>query len=459
MINVPQTVISVFEWLSQFFLAFLLASGFVWMLQLVTSNYRMRAYARSLRFIDYKRFLDSEHAVPVSVILPVCAERQADDALETLQHLLSLDFPEYEVIAVVYGGSTNALEKLTQTYRLLPFRQPFKRSLSTGEIRMVYRSSKDLRLIVVQKPDGDRADALNAGINLSSFPIVLSTQPRVLFEPDALIKIVYSFVSDPLCVAVGGFARGACEEPANWLERRPLELHQRMERLRAFYTNRFGVERSGALLSVCDSFFAFKKSALLDAEGFRSQEAGEEADALLHILLNLRDSKKRYSTRFLPDPICSITPLEELREIRTERHRWNTALCGLVYRFGKYALRWPSKQPGPIGLPYFWLFDRVAPLLETAGYVLVPAAWLLGAVDGWFVLIYLALSVLLGAALSVGSVLLEESTFQSEPQAGMLLWQFAYSFVDSLWYRPVTRACRIGWPKRSKRKAEPPTGD
>ena len=459
MINVPQAVVSAFEWLSRFFLAFLLLCGFVWLLQLASSSRRMRAYARSLRFIDYKRFLDSEHAVPVSLILPIRADGQADDALDTLSRLLTLDFPEYEVIAVVYGGSQSALEQLQQTYRLLPFRQPYKRSIPTGEIKTVYRSSKDLRLIVAEKPDGDRADALNAGVNLASFPIVLSTQPRVLFEPDALVKIVYSFVSDPLCVAVGGFARGVCEEPANWLERRPLDLLQRMERLRAYYTNRFGVERAGALLSVCDSFLAFKKNALLDAEGFRSQVAGEEADALFRILLNLRDGKKRYSTRLLPDPVCSVTPLEQLRDVRAQRRSWNTALCGFVYRFGKYAFRWPSKQPGPIGLPYFWLFDRVAPLLETAGYVLVPAAWLLGAVDGWFVLIYFALSVLLNTALSVGAVLLEESTFQSEPQAGMLLWQFAYAFADSLWYRPVTRACRIGWPTKNSRKAEPPMGD
>jgi len=459
MMNVPQAVVSTFESLSQFFLALLLFCGFVWLLQLATSGRRMRTYARSLRFIDYKRFLDSEHAVPVSLILPICADGQADVALDTLTHMLTLDFPEYEVIAVVYGDSANMLERLSQTYRLLPFRQPFKRSLLTGEVKMVHRSSKDLRLIVVEKPDGDRADALNAGVNLASFPIILSTQPRVLFEPDALVKIVYSFVSDPLCVAVSGLARGVCEEPANWLERRPLDMLQRIERLRAFYANRFGVERTGVLLSVCDSFLAFKKNALLDAEGFRSQVAGEEADALLRILINLRDGKKRYTTRFLPDPVCSVMPLEELREIRAERQHWDTALCGMLYRFGKFAFRWPSKQPGPIGLPYFWLFDRVAPLLETAGYVLVPAAWLFGAVDGWFVLIYFALSVLLNAALSIGAVLLEESTFQSEPQAGMLLWQFAYAFTDSLWYRPVMRACRIGWPTKNNRKAEPPMGD
>jgi len=456
MIPNSQAVVSAFDLLSRFFLAFLMVSGLVGFLQLVLSNYRMRAYTRSLRFIDYRRFLDSEHAVPVSLILPIGADVSTDDVLGTLEHMLALDFPEFEVIAVVYGNSAGVLERLTDTYRLLAFRQPYKRSLTTGEIKTVYRSIKNLRLIVAEKPNGDRADALNTGLNLSSYPIVLTTQPRVLFEPDALIKIDYSFVSDPLCVAVGGVARGACEEPANWLERRPLDLLQRMERLRAFYSNRHGAERAGALLSVCDSFFAFKKSALLDAGGFRSQAAGEEGDALLNTLAILRDSKRRFTTRLLPDPICTVLPQEQLHGILAERRCWNTALCGLLTRFGKLAFRWPSKQAGPIGLPYFWLLDRVSPLLETTGFLIVPVAWLLGAIDGWFVLVFFALSILINAALSLGSVLLEENMFQSEPQAGMLLWLFLYSFVDGFWYRPLTRACRIGWPKKAKRSAEPP---
>ena len=456
MIPNSQAVVSAFEWLSRFFLAFLIVSGLLGLLQLLLSNYHMRAYTKSLRFIDYRRFLDSEHAVPVSLILPIGSDASTDDALGTLEHLLALDFPEFEVITVVYGNSADILKRLADTYRLLAFRQPYKRSLTTGEIKTVYRSIKNLRLIVAEKPNGGRADALNAGLNLSSYPIVLSTQSRVLFEPDALIKIDYSFVSDPLCVAVGGVARGACEEPSNWLERRPLDLLQRMERLRAFYTNRHGAERAGALLSVCDSFFAFKKSALVDAGGFRSQVAGEESDALLNMLSILRDSRRRFTTRLLPDPICTVLPQEELRDLLSERWRWNTSLCGLLMRFGKLAFRWPGKQAGPIGLPYFWLLDRVSPLLETAGFLIVPAAWLLGAADGWFVLIYLALSILLSAALSFGSVWLEENTFQSEPQAGMLLWLFLYSFADGLWYRPLTRACRVGWPKKERRKAETP---
>lgn len=457
--SIPPLAIDLLGWGSRFLLAFLLVSGLVWLAELLVSNGRMRAYARSLKFFDHKRFLESEHTVPVSIIVPICASMpNVADAIDTLNNLLFLDAQTYEVIAVVYGNQQEAIRPMTEFFQLLPFRQPYKQTLPGGTVDAIARSGKDLRLIVAQKTEGSRADALNAGVNLSSYPIVLCTESNVLFERDALLKIVYSFVSDPLCVAVSGVARIPCEEPQHWLERRPLEMLQRIERMRALYTNRIGTEQAGALLSVCDSFAAFKKETLFETGGFRPQAAGEEGELLLRMQVYLRQNKRRYSTRFLPDPICFAAPLEQMRPILAQRRLWHTALNRKISLYGAYAPRWPGKQTGPIALPYFWLFDAVAPALETIGLFWVPIAWLLGATDGWFVLLYVLLSGLLNAALSVGAVLLEEQTFQDESQEGMLLWLYAYSFAYGFWYRPLTRACQIGWSGRSRTNPDDRSG-
>lgn len=431
--------------LSLFFLAFLIASGSIWLFELGLSYYRMRQYVRSLRFIDHRRFLDSEHMVPVSLIVAVPTEEQdARDAAETLENMLSLDFPEYEVIAVVYGEHANVPQSLIVAFQLLPFHQPYKRSLPTGELQTIYRSARDFRLIVAVKPNGDKADALNAGVNLSSYPIILSTDASAVFERDALIKVVYSFVSDPLCVAVGGAARVINEEAQHWIERRPLDLMQRTERLRALYTNRSGAEKLGAQLNICDSFFAFKKSALLEAGGYRSRPAGEEADLLLEIQENMLRKKKKFTTQFLPDPICSALPQERMREIIAERRRWHAAMLETISRHKRMILAMPGGKAGAGGLIYDWLFEVFSPLVETAGYLLVPVAWLLGAVDLWFVAAYYLLSILLGTALSAGSILLEEHTFQNKLDTGRMLWLFLHSFAENLGYRQMIRACCIG---------------
>lgn len=447
--NIPDFMIEALGGLSLFFLAFLIASGLIWLFELGMSYYRMRQYVRSLRYIDHKRFLDSEHMVPVSLIVPIPAQaEEAIDAEDALNNLLSLDFPEYEVIAVVYGEHATAPQNLIDAFQLLPFRQPYKRSLPTGELQTVYRSARDFRLIVLVKPNGDRADALNAGVNMSAYPIVLSADPTVVFERDALIKIVYSFVSDPLCVAAGGAARVINEEAQLWIEVRPLDLMQRTERLRALFTNRGASERIGAQLNICDSFFAFKKTALLQAGGYRPQAAGEAGDLLLRIQTQMLLNKRRYTTRFLPDPICSVAPLDRMRELIAERRRWHAALLDALVQHKRLLT---GKQGGKAvgwGFVYFWLSEVLSPILETAGYLLVPAACLLGAVDLWFAASYLLLSVLLGTALSAGSVLLEENTFQGKPDTGRLLWLFVYSLMENLGYRQLFRARSIGRKRR-----------
>lgn len=448
--TIPLLTIDLLGWFCRFLLAFMIVCGLTGLVELFVSHVRMRAYGRSLRFFDHKRFLESDYVLPVSIVVPIRADApHAEDAIETLNNLLALDFPQHEVIAVVSGSSESALRRLSDAFLLLTIRQPYKRSLPAGEIGAIYRSAKDLRLIVATATDGQRANALNAGVNLASYPVVLTADPTVLFARDALMRIVYIFASDPLCMAVGGAARVACEEPMNWLERRALELLQRIERLRMLYPNHSGAERTGALLSVCDSFFAFRKSALLEAGGFRPQTAGEEGDLLLRMQRSMRRGKRQSIARFLTDPICSTAPLEETREILLERRRWQAALLERLSRFGRFAPDRPGKQTGAIGLPYFWFFDVLAPVLETIGYLAVPAAWLLGATGGWFVLIYFLLGILMNAALSAGSVLLEEHAFQGEPQAGMLLWLFAYSFADGVWYRPLTRAYRLFSTRRA----------
>ncbi|HWQ07266.1 MAG TPA: glycosyltransferase family 2 protein, partial [Feifaniaceae bacterium] len=185
-----------------------LAGGTVYFIELCFSAVKTGKYVRSLSYVDYRRFLDSEHMVPVSLI--VSARNAAGELVETVNNLLALDFPQYELIVVNDGSDDDTLVRLIQAFGLLPFQQPYRKLLETGEIHTVYRAAKDARLIVLDKARAGRADALNAGINLSSYPVIVAANAGVRFEKSALLKIMYSFVSDPSCVAVGGMVRLDC---------------------------------------------------------------------------------------------------------------------------------------------------------------------------------------------------------------------------------------------------------
>ena len=110
--------------------------------------------------------------IPVSLIVP--AYNEAATILETVKNLLKLDYPEYEVIVVNDGSGDDTLKLLREHYRMLPIEQPHKKSVPSKPVRQVYRTAMHGNLVVVDKQNGGKADALNAGINFSRYPVVVS---------------------------------------------------------------------------------------------------------------------------------------------------------------------------------------------------------------------------------------------------------------------------------------------
>ena len=109
-------------------------------------------------------------------------------------------------------------------------------------------SRRDPRLIVVDKHNGGRADALNAALIYARYPLVCATDADTILDDDALLRMARPFLQDPeRVVAAGGVVRvangcrivdGRVQEvraPSDWLARL-----QAIEYLRAFLMGRTG---------------------------------------------------------------------------------------------------------------------------------------------------------------------------------------------------------------------------
>ncbi|MFX9495794.1 hypothetical protein ABTO48_21125, partial [Acinetobacter baumannii] len=79
--------------------------------------------------------------------------------------------PEFEVIVVADGPKDRTLEVLKEALRLVEVEWVYRRALLTKPVRAVYRSLVYPNLIVVDKENGGKADALNAGLNLARYPL------------------------------------------------------------------------------------------------------------------------------------------------------------------------------------------------------------------------------------------------------------------------------------------------
>ena len=191
--------------INYFSLFYVLLISSIYLIQLICATIGLGKYSKSLKYTDYKRFQESENMVPISVLVP--AYNEAATIVDNTRNLLSLDFPQYEVIIINDGSKDETMDILKDSFKLIPVHAPFKKSLPTKEVRAVYRSALYPNLVVLDKENGGKADALNAGINASMYPIFVSIDADSILEKSSLIRIVYTFMSDPACVAVGGIVR------------------------------------------------------------------------------------------------------------------------------------------------------------------------------------------------------------------------------------------------------------
>lgn len=207
----------------------------------------------------------SDVAPPVALVVPAYNEEM--NVVESVRSLLSLEYPAYEVIVVNDGSRDATLDRLKEAYQLRLVTRPYEEALSHAPIRGIYASQLSNRLFVVDKDNGGKADAQNAGINVSRAPLFCVIDADSILEPDALLRAVHPFVDDPVrTIAVGGTIRIANGSEVSGgrvsnvrLPRKLLPLLQIVEYLRAFLMARLAWSRINTLMLVSGAFGIFRR--------------------------------------------------------------------------------------------------------------------------------------------------------------------------------------------------------
>jgi cellulose synthase/poly-beta-1,6-N-acetylglucosamine synthase-like glycosyltransferase len=453
--DVVYTVLMVINSLA---LAYMLGITVIYFLQLLYSGKALSEYVKYLRFSDYRRYIDSGNMIPVSLIVP--AYNEETTVTETVKNLLKLNYPEYEIIVVNDGSKDDTLRLLIEHFGMVPIEQPYKRSLSSKPIRTVYRTPLYGNLILLDKENGGKADALNAGINFSRYPIVVSMDADSVLEKEALVRIVSPFLQDNTVVAVGGVVRIAngCvirdgEIKEIRLPRTVLGKLQTVEYLRSFFTGRIGAASMGMLLIISGAFGAFRKDAVLAVGGYTTNCIGEDMELVVKLHRSLRNMGKPYKIGFLPDPICWTQPPENLKDLYKQRKRWQIGLINVLLRHRDMAFNGKYGKAGLLMLPYYWIFEFIGPIFETLGYFVIPLSWWLGIISWQFTLLFFMLVVMIGLILSLGAIMQESYAMRKFPKMSQVFTLAAYAFLDNLGFRQFNTVIRfIGCLKYRKGK-------
>ena len=424
---------------------FLLLNGFYLLLYAV-SFVAISDYARREVFSGLSELFTSNYAPPVSIIVPAYNEEAT--IVASVRSFLALKYPRFEIVVVNDGSKDATVEVLREEFDLSESDQPVRIQLETQPIRAVYASPVE-RLILIDKENGGKADALNAGICAANYPFVCCIDADIVLDEDALLRVARPMIESSQVVAVGGIVRVAngCEVESGRVVkiRTPRNVwanFQIVEYLRAFLAGRTGWSVLNAMLIISGAFGMFRRRDFIEAGGYIHDTVGEDIEVVTRMHRNLREKGEPYQISFVPDPVAWTEVPVTLRVLRRQRDRWHRGLMDTLVRHRKMLFNPRYGTVGLLAMPYFFLFEFLGPVIELLGYVAVPLSLFLGYLDVEFAVAFFLAAVGLGSLLSVAAVFLEELRLNRYPRWSDVLKLTLYGILENFGYRQLNTVWR-----------------
>ena len=383
----------------------------------------------------------------ISVIAPAFNEERT--ILASARSMLALDYPSFDVIIVNDGSTDSTLAILRAEFELMPIRESLEIHLPHKPVQAIYRSASHPRLLVIDKLNGGKADAQNAGVCLSRSTHFCIVDGDTILEPSALIRAAVPFLEDPdRMVAVGGTLRVAngvdikdAAVSRIQVSDRFLPRVQIVEYLRSFLMGRLAWSRINALMIISGAFGVFRRDVVMEIGGYTTGSLGEDLDIVVRLHRHLIETKREYRVGFVPEPACWTEVPQSLRVLARQRARWQNGALECFFGNRKMALNPAYGRVGVLGFGHMLIVDLLGPLIEVLGYFVLPLFWLAGALSVEHLIAYTFLVFGFGTFTSLASLLLAE--YQLRPYAGpsdlfklgsaALLENFGYRQLHNFW--------------------------
>ncbi len=385
---------------------------------------------------------------PVTILVP--AFNEEDSIVSSVHSLLRLNYPEFEILVVNDGSTDATLSEMVRAFELSEFPEAYRKRLETKPVRGIYASTRHPNVRLVDKLNGGKADALNAGVNCARYPLFCVVDADSVLQQDSLGRIVQPFLEDSSTVAAGGVIRvlnGCTVRDGRLvgvdLPNSMLARFQLVEYLRAFLFGRLGWSPFNALLIISGAFGMFYKERVIAVGGYNPGSVGEDMELVVRMHRQLRTERRPYRISFVPDPICWTEAPEDLGSLKNQRMRWQQGLAESLFPNMRLMFQRNGGAVGWIAFPFMLVFECIGPVIEVVGYASIVTLWLFGLVSPEAFAVFLFASVGLGVLLSVNAMFLEELSFHLYPRPRQQLKIFIAAVLENFGYRQMNSLWRL----------------
>jgi len=403
-------------------------------------------YQKKNRFVNYKEILSSSISPSISIIAP--AYNESLNIIENVRSLLSNHYANYDVIIVNDGSKDDSLEKLIEAYSLVKVDYLVNEQIPTKPLREgIFKSTNPAfeKLIVVDKENGGKSDALNMGLNLSESQYTACIDVDCLLLEDALQKMIKPFLelTDVQVIATGGVIRiaNACtikdgklldvDMPKSMLERAQI-----LEYIRSFLLGRMAWSRLNGLLVISGAFGMFDKKIAIEIGGYDTNTVGEDMEIIVRMRRHMEEEKRKYKVAYIPDPLCWTEAPDNYKIFTSQRNRWTRGTIEVLRKHRKIGLNPKYRSLGLVSFPFWFIFERMAPIIEVVGIIYFCVLMYLKALRWDYAFVFFISAYLFTVVFSLVAILSEEQTYHQYKKKGTGIKLIITSLIEPFIFHP-----------------------
>jgi len=429
-----------------FFYATLIVLGCA--LLAIMSYINIRKYKRKFTRKEDEMMRKSPFIPGISVIAPAYNEEKT--IIANVNSMLTLDYPLFEVVIVNDGSVDKTLDLLIDEFELVETPFAYLEKIKTQPFRRILKSTNPRyeKLTVVDKENGGtKADATNAGINASIFPYFLCTDVDCILSRDALTKMIQPILdSNVPVIAVGATMRMAnsCEVNENGVITRVrppkglIPCFQEIEYLRSYLVSKNGWSLMNAVPNVSGGLGLFDKSVVIEAGGYDPLSHAEDMDMVLRMVAYMRDYRKKYKVLYIPVTTCWTEGPPNLSVLNKQRTRWARGLMQMFFVHRKFILNPKYGRTGIIMMPYIFLFEFLAPVIEGLGLLMLIYLLATNRINFNTVFVLMGYIYLVGVTISTFAVAMDLYVAKLYERFREYLKLVFLSFFEIILYHPFS---------------------
>jgi cellulose synthase/poly-beta-1,6-N-acetylglucosamine synthase-like glycosyltransferase len=194
---------------------------------------------------------------------------------------------------------------------------------------------------------------------------------------------------------------------------------------------------------ISGAFGIFRRDLVVTVGGMAHDAIGEDAELVVRLHHYLRERRREYRVIFVAEPVSWSEAPSRLRILGRQRRRWHRGIAEILSKHRRMIGNPRYGRIGLLALPYYVVFELLAPFVELSALVLLPLGLGAHAVDWDFAWRFALVAYGYGLLVSLVSLFIEEVSFHRYPRWSDLGRGVLAAVAENFGYRQILAAWQV----------------